>query len=137
MLNLFGPKIKGTVVLMQKNVLDINSITSAEGIIDTTVDGVGSIFDTLTSFLGRSVSLQLISATKADCKFFHSSPSCKNLIYPSLFLFFSKVHREVFKQNIKSYFFFFLPVNVSWFMELQNVFFFHLEKFSLEVSRKK
>ncbi|KAJ1420343.1 PLAT/LH2 domain [Sesbania bispinosa] len=63
---LFGQKIKGTVVLMRKNVLDINSITSAEGIIDGAIDGIGSIFDTLTSFLGRSVALQLISATKPD-----------------------------------------------------------------------
>ncbi|XP_057455143.1 seed linoleate 9S-lipoxygenase-3-like [Lotus japonicus] len=66
-LNIFGgQKIKGTVVLMQKNVLDINSIISAEKIADGIFDGVTSIFDTLTSFLGRSISLQLISATQAD-----------------------------------------------------------------------
>ncbi|XP_057457403.1 seed linoleate 9S-lipoxygenase-3 isoform X2 [Lotus japonicus] len=47
-----GQKIKGTVVLMRKNVLDINSLTS--------------VVDNLTAFLGRSVSLQLISSTKAD-----------------------------------------------------------------------
>ena len=92
MLNLFGPKIKGTVVLMQKNVLDINSITSAEGIVDTTLGGVGSVLDTLTSFLSRSVSLQLISATKADCMFFHLPPSCTNSIFffPHLFLVFKQ-----------------------------------------------
>lgn len=76
-LNIFGgQKIKGTVVLMQKNVLDINSIISAEKIADGIFDGVTSIFDTLTSFLGRSISLQLISATQADCKFFNFTYAC-------------------------------------------------------------
>ncbi|XP_061370322.1 seed linoleate 9S-lipoxygenase-3-like [Gastrolobium bilobum] len=65
-LNPFGQKIKGTVVLMQKEVLDINSITSAAGIVGGVGSAVGSIFDTITSAAGRSVSLQLISATKAD-----------------------------------------------------------------------
>ncbi|GAU33944.1 hypothetical protein TSUD_357440 [Trifolium subterraneum] len=64
---IFGnDKIKGTLVLMQKNVLDINSLTDPEKIIDGALDGFTSIFDTLTSFLGGSISLQLISATKAD-----------------------------------------------------------------------
>ncbi|XP_027334454.1 linoleate 9S-lipoxygenase-like isoform X2 [Abrus precatorius] len=48
-----GQKLKGTVVLMRKNVLDINEITSAQ-------------IDALTSFAGQSVGLQLISATSAD-----------------------------------------------------------------------
>ncbi|XP_027343811.1 seed linoleate 9S-lipoxygenase-2-like [Abrus precatorius] len=64
-------KIKGTVVLMRKNVLDFNTvanITSGNvgGLIGTGLNVVGSTVDNLTSFLGRSVSLQLISATKAD-----------------------------------------------------------------------
>ncbi|KAL9304343.1 hypothetical protein ACSQ67_021606 [Phaseolus vulgaris] len=68
-----GQKLKGTVVLMRKNVLDINALTSAQsptGIIGGAlgfVGGVvGSTVDTLTSFLGRSVALRLISATAAD-----------------------------------------------------------------------
>lgn len=64
-----GHKIKGTVVLMRKNVLDVNSVTSVGGIIGQGLDLVGSTLDTLTAFLGRSVSLQLISATKADGSF--------------------------------------------------------------------
>ncbi|CAL0324070.1 unnamed protein product [Lupinus luteus] len=61
-----GHKIKGRVVLMRKNVLDINSLTSVGGIIGEGFDIIGSTVDGLTSFLGRSVSIQLISATKAD-----------------------------------------------------------------------
>ena len=67
-----GEKIKGTVVLMHKNVLDINSITSVRGVIGQGFDIIGSTLDNLTAFLGRSVSLQLISATKADGLFFLS-----------------------------------------------------------------
>ncbi|CAL0326083.1 unnamed protein product [Lupinus luteus] len=62
----FSPKIKGTVVLMQKNVLDINSIVSAENVVNGVVEGITSILDTASSFLGRSVSIQLISATQTD-----------------------------------------------------------------------
>ncbi|QHN76296.1 Seed linoleate 9S-lipoxygenase [Arachis hypogaea] len=65
-MNIFGAKITGTVVLMQKNVLDVNSITSVEGILDTSLGGVISIVDTLSSFLGFSVAFQLIGATKPD-----------------------------------------------------------------------
>lgn len=61
--------IKGTVVLMRKNVLDVNSLTSVGGILNTGVNMIGSTLDTLTAFLGRSVSLQLISATKSDGMF--------------------------------------------------------------------
>ncbi|KAL2332253.1 hypothetical protein Fmac_019834 [Flemingia macrophylla] len=61
-----GHKIKGTVVLMRKNVLDVNSVTSVGGIIGQGLGIVGSTLDNLTAFLGRSVSLQLISATKPD-----------------------------------------------------------------------
>ncbi|KAE9584708.1 putative linoleate 9S-lipoxygenase [Lupinus albus] len=63
---LFSSKIKGTVVLMQKNVLDINSLLSAEKVVNGVLEGITSIWDTASSFLGRSVSLQLISATKTD-----------------------------------------------------------------------
>lgn len=58
---------------MQKNVLDINSLTDPTKIIDGALDGFGSIFDTLTSFLGQSICLQLISSTKTGCKFFLSN----------------------------------------------------------------
>ncbi|XP_058780249.1 seed linoleate 9S-lipoxygenase-3-like [Vicia villosa] len=61
-----GHKIKGTVVLMRKNVLDINNLTSVGGVIGQGFDVIGSTVDNLTAFLGRSVSLQLISATKPD-----------------------------------------------------------------------
>ncbi|XP_027336926.1 seed linoleate 9S-lipoxygenase-like isoform X2 [Abrus precatorius] len=55
-----GQKIKGTVVLMPKNVLDFNAITS----IGKSV--VGGAIDAATAFLGSSVSIKLISATKTD-----------------------------------------------------------------------
>jgi linoleate 9S-lipoxygenase len=68
-----GQKVKGTVVLMQKNVLDINALTSAQsatGLIKGGLNVVGgitsSIIDTYTSSFGRSVALKLISATTAD-----------------------------------------------------------------------
>ncbi|CAL0332441.1 unnamed protein product [Lupinus luteus] len=61
-----GQKIKGTVVLMRKNVLDINSLTSVGGILGTGLDILGSAVDGLTTFLGRNVSLKLISSTKTD-----------------------------------------------------------------------
>ncbi|KAG2371195.1 Seed linoleate 9S-lipoxygenase-2 [Vigna angularis] len=64
-------RIKGTVVLMRKNVLDFNSVAdftkgNVGGVIGTGLSVVGSTVDGLTAFLGRSVSLQLISATKSD-----------------------------------------------------------------------
>ncbi|CAJ1955468.1 unnamed protein product [Sphenostylis stenocarpa] len=61
-----GQKIKGTVVLMRKNVLDVNSVTSVGGIVGQGLDILGSTVDNLTAFLGHSVSLQLISASKPD-----------------------------------------------------------------------
>jgi len=64
-----GHKLKGTVVLMRKNVLDVNSVTSVGGIVGQGLDILGSTVDNLTAFLGRSVSLQLISATKPDGSF--------------------------------------------------------------------
>lgn len=80
-----GQKIKGTVVLMPKNVLDFNAITSvgkdgvfglAGNVIGTGIGVVGQVIDTATAFLGRNVSLQLISATKTD----------GNYLIPSLYL---------------------------------------------------
>lgn len=72
-----GHKVKGTLVLMQKNVLDINALTSAQsatgilgGALGALGGAVGSVVDTLTSFLGRSVALRLISATSADGKYY-------------------------------------------------------------------
>ncbi|RDX78495.1 Seed linoleate 9S-lipoxygenase-3, partial [Mucuna pruriens] len=59
-------KVKGTVVLMRKNVLDFNALTSVRGIIGTGINLIGSAVDGVTAFVGRSVCLQLISATKAD-----------------------------------------------------------------------
>ncbi|OVA05470.1 Lipoxygenase [Macleaya cordata] len=48
-------KIKGSVVLMKKNVLDFNDLSS-------------SVVDGVQEFLGKGVSLQLISAVHADPK---------------------------------------------------------------------
>lgn len=50
-------KIKGRVVLMKKNVLDFNDFSA-------------SVVDRLDEFLGRKVSLQLISSVNADPGFF-------------------------------------------------------------------
>ncbi|KAJ1420347.1 PLAT/LH2 domain [Sesbania bispinosa] len=70
-----GQKIKGTVVLMPKNVLDFNAVTTfgSGGLLDAVGDTlgivgdvVGGIVDGATAFLGRNVSMQLISATKTD-----------------------------------------------------------------------
>ncbi|MED6113810.1 Lox2p [Stylosanthes scabra] len=68
-----GHKLKGTVVLMRKNVLDINEITGAKSVGGVISSGIGLIggaigttVDTLTAFVGRSVALKLISATSAD-----------------------------------------------------------------------
>ena len=48
-----GDSIKGTVVLMKKNVLDFNDLGA-------------SLLDRLPEFLGKRVSLQLISAVQHD-----------------------------------------------------------------------
>ncbi|XP_014501039.1 linoleate 9S-lipoxygenase-like [Vigna radiata var. radiata] len=58
-------KIKGTVVLMRKNVLDINSILNPASVIDNVFDFAGSLVDAVTAF-ATSISIQLISSTKAD-----------------------------------------------------------------------
>ena len=75
-----GQKIKGTVVLMSKNVLDFNAITSAAssvggaavGIFNTATGIVGSVVDGATAIFSRNISLQLISSTKTDGLFFLS-----------------------------------------------------------------
>jgi len=68
-----GQKIKGRVVLMHKNVLDINALTTAKSAAGVIKGGVkiancvaGNILDTATAGLGCSVALRLISATTAD-----------------------------------------------------------------------
>lgn len=48
-----GKKIKGTVVLMKKSVLDLNNF-------------VPSLIDDLSEFLGQGISIQLISAHNVD-----------------------------------------------------------------------
>ena len=74
-----GQKIKGTVVLMPKNVLDFNAITSvgkgsakdtATDFLGKGLDALGHAVDALTAFAGHSISLQLISATQTDVTFF-------------------------------------------------------------------
>ncbi|XP_057455133.1 seed linoleate 9S-lipoxygenase-like [Lotus japonicus] len=68
-------KIKGTVVLMPKNVLDFNALTSipkggipgiAGNIFGLATDAAGKVVDFSTAILSRSVAIQLISATKTD-----------------------------------------------------------------------
>ncbi|KAI9119859.1 hypothetical protein K1719_009248 [Acacia pycnantha] len=58
-------KIKGTVVLMTKKVLDFNNLNLNVGI-NLGLGAVGSVLDGLRQFLGGAVSLQLISAQNAD-----------------------------------------------------------------------
>lgn len=62
-------KIKGTVVLMCKNALDLNDIKAGPSLgagFGLVRDVVGGVIDGATAILGRSVGLQLISATKTD-----------------------------------------------------------------------
>jgi linoleate 9S-lipoxygenase len=62
-------KIRGTVVLMSKNALDLNDIKagpSVMGAIGLVRDIAGSVVDGATAFLSASVGFQLISATKTD-----------------------------------------------------------------------
>lgn len=64
-----GHKIRGTVVLMSKNALDLNSVrsgVSVAGTVDLAMDIFGAVVDGATAILSRSVALQLISATKTD-----------------------------------------------------------------------
>lgn len=79
-------KIKGTVVLMPKNVLDFNAISSVSvpnsiggvvggavgavgGILGGVANVAGGVIDAATAFLGRNVSMQLISATQTHGSF--------------------------------------------------------------------
>ncbi|KAK7300849.1 hypothetical protein RJT34_11700 [Clitoria ternatea] len=68
-------KIKGTVVLMPKSVLDINALNSVssdglssviDGIFDVVGDVTGQIVDTATAIFSRNISIKLISSTKID-----------------------------------------------------------------------
>ncbi|BAT98350.1 hypothetical protein LR48_Vigan346s002300 [Vigna angularis] len=68
-------EIKGTVVLMSKNVLDFNEIVSTAnagvagivgGIFGTATKVVGGIADSATAVFSRNIAVQLISATKTD-----------------------------------------------------------------------
>ncbi|MED6113079.1 Lox2p [Stylosanthes scabra] len=66
-------KIKGTVVLMSKNVLDFNAIASTtsvagavSGIFGAISDVAGSVVDGATAIFSRSIALKLISGTKTD-----------------------------------------------------------------------
>ncbi|CAK8560363.1 unnamed protein product [Lathyrus sativus] len=68
-----GQKVKGTVLLMQKNVLDINVLTSATSARGLFIGGVNAaagvtnaLIDTYTAHWGRSVAFSLISATSTD-----------------------------------------------------------------------
>jgi len=72
-------KIKGTVVLMPKNVLDANDLTSVQngglgsvvsGFFDAVGDVAGQVVDSATAILSRNVSFKLISATSTDGSFF-------------------------------------------------------------------
>jgi len=78
-----GTKIKGTVVLMPKNVLDFNALTSigkggvtetAKNIFGQVLDAAGNLVDAATAFAGRNISLHLISATQADGLFSSYQP---------------------------------------------------------------
>lgn len=82
-------EIKGTVVLMSKNVLDFNEIVSTAnggvggivgGIFGTATKVVGGIADTATSIFSRNIAIQLISATKTDGFFLLLFSSAKHLI---------------------------------------------------------
>lgn len=53
-----GEKVKGTVVLMKKNVLDFTDVTA-------------SIVDGALEFLGRRVSFQLISNSVHDGQYYY------------------------------------------------------------------
>ncbi|KAL5160229.1 Seed linoleate 9S-lipoxygenase [Glycine soja] len=79
MLGLFDKshKIKGTVVLMPKNVLDVNELNSVRsggvggvvsGLFGAVADVTGQVVDTATAILSRNVSFKLISATSTDAK---------------------------------------------------------------------
>ncbi|XP_057455131.1 seed linoleate 9S-lipoxygenase-like [Lotus japonicus] len=68
-------KIKGTLVLMPKNVLDLNAIVSARrggvlglprSALGLVIDVAGQVVDGATAILSRNIHVQLISATKTN-----------------------------------------------------------------------
>ncbi|WVZ25365.1 hypothetical protein V8G54_003909 [Vigna mungo] len=68
-------KIKGTVVLMPKNVLDANDLNAVQngglggvvsGLFGAVSDVAGQVVDSATAILSRNVSFKLISATSTD-----------------------------------------------------------------------
>lgn len=75
-------QIRGTVVLMSKNVLDMSDMKdkSVGKVFDIARDVVGSVIDGATAFLSRSISLQLISATQTD-SIISSSSSFNIFVY--------------------------------------------------------
>jgi linoleate 9S-lipoxygenase len=64
-----GKKVKGTVVLMKKNVLDLNDFNA-------------SFLDDAHDLLGQKVSLQLVSAVNGDPG---NLVSCMHVVQISLF----------------------------------------------------
>jgi len=88
-------KIKGTVVLMCKNALDLNdikagpSITAGFGLVR---DVVGGVIDGATAILGRSVGLQLISATKTDSNNFNNN---SYIISSSIFFHYTLLTHQI------------------------------------------
>jgi len=82
-------KIKGTVVLMPKNVLDANELTAVQngglggvvsGFFDAVADVAGQAVDTATAILARNVSFKLISATSTDGLFSHLLPFSSSIL---------------------------------------------------------
>ena len=74
-------KVKGTVILMHRNVLDINALTAGLNItggFKVLGNLTSSIIDTYASILGSSVALRLISATSADGNYFLISHTTVN-----------------------------------------------------------
>lgn len=67
-----GHRVKGTVVLMKKNVLDFNDFSA-------------SFLDRLHEFVGKRVSLQLVSSVNVDPGQFHFPPLPLNLQYNNVF----------------------------------------------------
>lgn len=88
-----GQKVKGTVLLMQKNVLDINALTSATSATGLIKGGfkvagglTNTLIDTYTSTWGRSVAFRLISATSTDGNNFFIFSYYLHNIYHFLFV---------------------------------------------------
>lgn len=93
---------------MPKNVLDFNAITSAAtggvgsavgGILGLATGTAGQIIDGATAFLGRSISLRLISASKTDGLLSLSLPIIQLIILPLLSIF----KRDIYIKNIYAF----------------------------------